>query len=85
MLETIIMIVLIQMVSIFGVLGFGLGNLVARGSVDPENLSSRPMLMAMIAVTPALVVAATSAVRHARTAARERTFVLAGTVRKGES
>ena len=42
-------------------------------------------ILAMIAVTPALVVAATSAVRHARTAARERTFVLAGTVRKGES
>ena len=42
------MIALVQMVSIFG---FGLGVLVARCSVNPENLAPQPMLMAMIAVT----------------------------------
>ena len=46
--ETMTMIALVQMVSIFG---FGLGVLVARCSVNPENLSPQPMLMAMIAVT----------------------------------
>ena len=42
------MIALVQMVSIFG---FGLGVLVARCSVNRENLAPQPMLMAMIAVT----------------------------------
>ena len=46
--ETMTMITLVQMVSIFG---FGLEVLVARASVNPENLAPQPMLMAMIALT----------------------------------
>lgn len=42
-------------------------------------------ILAMIAVTPALVVAATSAARRAQSTAPERTVVLTGTGRKEES
>ena len=61
---------------------FAVAGLGASAGVAASTLFG---ILAMIAVAPGLVVAATSAVRRMRTPAPARTVVLAGTGRKGES